>query len=204
MTQPPGPTSVSRGRPRNAAVDRAVIDTVLRLVTDGATFGHLSMVGIARAAGVGKATVYRRWPDKEALLLDVLRFVQAPLAEPTGRTLRENLLIVLCWVRQHSLAKRESALIRNLQTQMQSSPELWRHYYEAVIAPRRRVIARVLDRGIAEGEIRAELAGDMDLLVDMVAGPLLTRVSQRPDAPMEEDLIERFVDILLDGMRPRD
>ena len=59
-----GRRSARRGRPRNAAVDRAVIETVLRLISDGASFGELSMEGIAREAGVGKATVYRRWPAR--------------------------------------------------------------------------------------------------------------------------------------------
>ena len=201
MTQRSGP-AVVRGRPRSTAVDRAVIEAVLRLVTDGATFGDLSMEGIARAAAVGKATVYRRWASKEALLLDVLASVDVPLPEPAPGSVREELLATLALVREHSVAKRESALIRNMQTQIQSSPELWRRYFDTVIVARRRVLGQVLERGIARGEVRAELGADLELLIDMVAGPLLTRSLQRPDDPIEPHLVERLVDILLEGLSP--
>jgi AcrR family transcriptional regulator len=204
VTQRSGPVAVVRGRPRSTAVDRAVIEAVLRLVTDGATFGDLSMEGIARAAGVGKATVYRRWASKEALLLDVLASADVPLPQPAPGSVREELLATLELVREHSVAKRESALIRNMQTQIQSSPELWQRYFDTVIVARRRVLGQVLERGIASGEIRPELGADLELLIDMVAGPLLTRSLQRPDDPIEPDLVERLVDILLVGLRPHD
>ncbi|KDN83870.1 TetR/AcrR family transcriptional regulator [Kitasatospora cheerisanensis] len=203
MTDASGPTAERRGRPRSPAVDRAVIDTVLRLLTEGSSFAELSMEGIARAAGVGKNTVYRRWSGKDALLLDVLATIEEPAPEPTGRTLHEDLVLAVEWIRQRSLAKRESALMRNMQMQIQSSPELWQRYYDTFIVTRRKVLAQIMERGLANGEIRADLADDVELLVDMVAGPLLTRAVQRPDQPLENDLAERLVDTLLDGLRPR-
>ncbi|MFD8600318.1 TetR/AcrR family transcriptional regulator [Kitasatospora sp. NPDC059646] len=203
MTDASGPTAERRGRPRSPAVDRAVIDTVLRLLTEGSSFAELSMEGIARAAGVGKNTVYRRWSGKDALLLDVLATIEEPAPEPTGRTLHEDLVLAVEWIRQRSLAKRESALMRNMQMQIQSSPELWQRYYDTFIVTRRKVLAQIMERGLANGEIRADLADDVELLVDMVAGPLLTRAVQRPDEPLENDLAERLVDTLLDGLRPR-
>jgi AcrR family transcriptional regulator len=204
VTRPSGTTSAARGRPRNADVDRTVIETVLRLVTEGATFNALSMEGVARASGVSKATVYRRWPSKDALLFDALAAVEVPLPEPAGTSLREDLLTALQSIRQHSLAKRESALVRNMQSQIQSSPELWQRYYQTVILNRRRIVASILQRGIDQGEVRADLSADLDLLVDAVVGPLLTRSIQRPDVPIEDDLAERLVDLLTEGLRPRD
>lgn len=203
MTETPGATAVRRGRPRNADLDRAVIETVLTLLGDGVTFAEMSMEGIARAAGVGKATIYRRWPSKEALLFDVLATMEVPLPEPARRSVREDLATALGSVRKHNVAKRESTLMRNMQSQIQSSPELWQRYYDTFIVSRRRVLGEILERGIANGEIRAELGADLDLLIDMVVGPLLTRTFQRPDDPVEEDLIERLVAVLLEGMRPR-
>lgn len=203
MTETPGTTAVRHGRPRNADLDRAVIETVLTLLGDGVTFAEMSMEGIARSAGVGKATIYRRWPSKEALLFDVLATMEVPLPEPGRRSLREDLTTALGSVQKHNLAKRESTLMRNMQSQIQSSPELWQRYYDTFIVSRRRVLGEILQRGIANGEIRAELGADLDLLIDMVVGPLLTRTFQRPDDPIEEDLVERLVAVLLEGMRPR-
>lgn len=193
-----------RGRPRNAAVDRIVIDTVLRLISEGASIGDLSMEGIAREAGVGKATVYRRWPGKDALLLDVLAAVD-PVPEVVGTgVLRDDLITAVDFIRRRALAKRESALMRTMIAQVSSSPELWKRYHDTVVAARRRLLTDLLRRGIGSGQIRPELGEDLDLLTDMVVGPVLTRATLRPDAALPEDLPERVVDTLLTGMRPRD
>lgn len=193
-----------RGRPRNAAVDRTVVDAVLRLISEGVSIGDLTMEGIAREAGVGKATLYRRWSGKDALLLDVLAAADAP--PPVGGTgdLRHDLVCAVEFIRRHSLAKRESALLRTMVTQMQSNPALWKRYHDTVIAGRRQMLRDVLERGIAGGQIRPELGTDLELLCDMVAGPVLARATLRPDASLPEDLADRVVDTILDGMRPRD
>ncbi|WP_406431198.1 TetR/AcrR family transcriptional regulator [Streptomyces sp. NBC_00631] len=204
MTESLGSTAAQRGRPRNAGVDRAVIETVLRLLTQGVSFGELSMEGIAREAGVGKTTVYRRWPGKEALLIDVLEAVEVPLPEPGGRSLREDLVAAVEATRKRNLTKGESALMRNILAQVQSSPELWQRYRDTFVAPRRAAIVRILRRGIDRGEIRAELGADLDLLVDMLAGPVLYRATLRPEVLQVEGLAERVVDTFLDGVGSHD
>jgi AcrR family transcriptional regulator len=180
-----------------------VVDTVLRLLAEGTSVADLSMENVARQAGVGKATVYRRWPGKDALLLDVLAAVEAPPAQPSGRSLREDLVASVEAVRQRTLAKREDALLRSMLGYLHSSPELWRRYYEQTIVPRRQALAALLERGVADGELRPEVAEDIDLGIDMVAGPLLYRATIRPDLLTDDTLAERLVDAFLDGARPR-
>lgn len=193
-----------RGRPRDAAVGRKVVDTVLRLIGEGRTFGDLTMEGVAREAGVGKATVYRRWASKDALLLDVLASVDVPgdPLELGGGDFREQLLHALESIRRRGLAKRDSAMLRNMLAQMQNSPELWRAYHDSVIATRRTALARLLEHGIASGEVRPELGRDLDLLVDFVAGPLLSRTAFRDSAPLDDGICERLADLLLNGLTP--
>ncbi len=203
MTASGSTAAARRGRPRNAAVDRTVIDTVLRLISEGASIGDLSMEGIAREAGVGKATVYRRWPGKDALMLDVLAVVDTvPEVAPSG-VLRDDLITAVDFIRRRALAKRESALMRTMIAQVSSSPELWKRYHDTVVAARRGMLTDLLRRGIGTGEIRPELGEDLDLLTDMVVGPVLSRATLRPDADLPDDLPERVVDTLLAGMRPR-
>ncbi|WP_405580834.1 TetR/AcrR family transcriptional regulator [Streptomyces sp. NBC_01190] len=201
---PPQPTAARRGRPRDAAVDRTVIETVLRLIAEGATFGELTVEGIARAAGVGKATVYRRWSGKDALLLDVLAEVDGAPELAISGVLRDDLIAAVEFIRRRSLAKRESALLRTMVTEARSNPGLWRRYHDTVVTARRRLLIGLLEGGITSGEIRPELGADLDLLADMVVGPVLARATLRPDAPLSPDLAEHVVDTLLDGMRPRD
>ena len=59
------------GRPRSTQADRAIVDAVLEEVVAAGIDG-MSIEQIASRAGVAKATVYRRWPNKEALLLDAI------------------------------------------------------------------------------------------------------------------------------------
>ncbi|MFF6956269.1 TetR/AcrR family transcriptional regulator C-terminal ligand-binding domain-containing protein [Streptomyces sp. NPDC008317] len=204
MIDPPSTSAARRGRPRSAAVDGAVIETVLRLIAEGTSLSELSIEGIAREAGVGKATVYRRWPGKEALLIDVLATVDShPLPELPGTSFRDDLIVAVESIRRRGVAKRESALMRTMLTEAQSSPDLWRCYHDTVIATRREALAQLLRRGMADGDIRPELGRDVELLVDFVTGPMLARSTLRPDAELSPDLTERLVDLLLDGMRPR-
>lgn len=205
MIDPPSTAAARRGRPRSAAVDEAVIEAVMRLIAEGSTLAELSMEGIAREAGVGKATVYRRWPGKEALLLDALATVDGQLPpEVPGATFRDDLVRAVEWIRRRGLLKRDSALMRSMITEAQGSTELWKRYHATVIATRRAALAELLRRGIESGHIRAELGGDVELLVDFVTGPMLIRTTLHPEADLPEDLPERLADLLLEGMRPRD
>ena len=58
------------GRPRSAKADEAIIEALLDLLADGTPAEAISIESVAAKAGVGKATIYRRWANKEALLVD--------------------------------------------------------------------------------------------------------------------------------------
>jgi AcrR family transcriptional regulator len=188
-----------RGRPRDAAVDTAVVEAVLRLLEEGVTISRLSMERIARRAGVGKATLYRRWSGKGELMLDVMRSLDDPGVELAGVSLRDDLVACLESSRRRAVAKRSSALLRNVLAQFQSDPDLWRAYHDTTIAGRRAQLRDVLRRGVDSGEIRSGL--DLDLLGDLFMGPMLVRAMLRPDATLEEGLAEQIVDTVLAGVR---
>ncbi|MEU8581736.1 TetR/AcrR family transcriptional regulator C-terminal ligand-binding domain-containing protein [Streptomyces abikoensis] len=190
-----------RGRPRSAAVDRAVIETVLRLLEDGVTVAELSMERIAREAGVGKATVYRRWAGKEALMLDVLRSLDAGAPELAGGPARDDLVALLEFLRRRGLAKRSSAVLRTAVAQVRAHPRLWQEYHDTVVAARRRAFHEVLRRGMAAGEIRADL--DVDLLTDLFVSPMLSRAILHDWQELPEGLAEQIVDTVLEGVRAR-
>ncbi|WP_078862345.1 TetR/AcrR family transcriptional regulator [Streptomyces sp. NRRL F-5123] len=206
---PQDAAAAPRGRPRDAAVGRKVVETVLRLIGDGATFADLSIEGIAREAGVGKATVYRRWSGKDALLLDVLAQIDVPadrdLPGPLGfrgASFRDDLYVAVESMRRRGLAKRDSAMLRNMLGQMQNNPVLWRKYHDTVIARRRAALRRVLEHGIAIGSVRPELGDDLELLVDFVAGTMMTRGAFREGAALDAGLSDRVVDLILHGIAP--
>ncbi|MEU1669925.1 TetR/AcrR family transcriptional regulator [Streptomyces sparsogenes] len=189
------------GRPRSAAADAAIIEAALRLIEEGATIGELSIERIAREAGVGKATVYRRWSGKEALMIDVMRSLEEPNPTLAGASVRDDLVTLLELMRRRGLAKRNSALLRTVVTQMHANQELWRAYDTHVIAARREMLHEVLRRGMARGEIRGDL--DLELLADLFTGPMLSRAILHEWKALPEGLAETIVDTVLEGVRPR-
>lgn len=197
----PAADGVRRGRPRNAAADTAIIEAVLRLLEEGASVDALSIERVARTAGVGKATVYRRWPGKDALLFDVMRTLDEPAPEPRGESLRDDLVHMLERMRQRGLAKRESALLRTMLSHFKSHPELWREYHDTVISARRRTMREVLRRGVAEGELRDDIA--VEVLEELFAGPMLSRTILHEEKDLPEGLAEQIVDAVLQGVGPR-
>ncbi|GAA2511348.1 hypothetical protein GCM10010406_54550 [Streptomyces thermolineatus] len=191
-----------RGRPRDASVERTVVEAVLRLIEEGVSVDGLSIERIARTAGVGKATIYRRWSGRDPLLLDVMRSLDDPPPPPAGHSVRDDLVALLEFIRRRGLAKRGSAVMRTAAAQFQSRPDLWDQYHEVMVRNRREALQRILRRGTETGEVRRDV--DLDLLTDLFAGPMLSRTMLHRWTPLEEGLSERIVDTVLEGVRPRE
>ncbi|WUW12800.1 TetR/AcrR family transcriptional regulator [Streptomyces sp. NBC_01465] len=190
-----------RGRPRSEAVERAIIEAVVKLLEEGVPLTEISIERIARTAGVGKATIYRRWKGKEELLVDVLKDIE-PVDPPLpGTSVRDDLVAMLESLRRRGLAQRSSALLHNVFAQMKSSPKLWDAYHDTVVEARRRQGREIMVRGVAEGAIRADVP--LDLVNDIFVGPMLLRTVMRPDADLPEDLAEQLVDLGLQGLKPQ-
>ncbi|GGW31301.1 TetR/AcrR family transcriptional regulator [Streptomyces caelestis] len=189
-----------RGRPRSEAVERAIIEGVMRLLEEGVPLAELSIERVARTAGVGKATIYRRWSGKEELFADVLRAAEPPGPPLPGTSMRDDLVALLEQARVRGLAKRTSAILTNVHAQMKSSPKIWAAYETTVLEPRRRIGLEILRRGQRNGELRTDV--DIELLSDMFIGPVLVRSVLRPDADLPDDLAAQVVDTLLEGLRP--
>ncbi|MFV2176258.1 TetR/AcrR family transcriptional regulator [Actinomadura sp. LOL_016] len=194
-----------RGRPRNAGADEAILhaarDTLLR---DG--YAGLSMEKVAAEAGVGKPTVYRRWPSKAALVGDaVLRGFLGALSDDVferhaGDGAAERLT---AWFRAYSAAAtdaRHAAMILALTAAAAESPHdaesLYRHHTRA----QHEAIVSCLRAGVESGEFRADadLAAVADALIGSVLYQLLTRTSAPPARS------EALLHTLLRGLRARD
>ncbi|MGW1547282.1 TetR/AcrR family transcriptional regulator [Streptomyces sp. NPDC002346] len=190
-----------RGRPRSAAAERAILDAVVDLLETGEPLAGLSIERIARTAGVGKATIYRRWSGKEELFVDVLRHIEPPEPKISGTAGLGDLRVMLESLRVRGLAQRSSVLLHNVFAQMKSHPKLWTEYQCTVIAPRRVAMTAAVRRAVEAGELRADL--DVELMDDLFIGPMLVRTIHRPDAPLPEDLADRIIRTLVEGLAPR-
>src|SRR5262245_53342618 len=143
------------GRPRSAVIDEAITEAVLDLLADGVTIEAMSMEAVAARAGVGKATIYRRWSNKEAMLIDAVARLKGEPPVVTGESLREDLLALMRPIGRVKIT-RAGQIMPCLIPHLHRSPELLRLYHQ-MLEPRRELMREVLRRGIASGELRADI-----------------------------------------------
>ena len=187
------------GRPRSEQADRAIIDAALSLFAESGPEG-LCIERVAARAGVGKATIYRRWPGKEDLLLDAIAALKTPLPEPAGRSAREDLVALLGAMCEETADPRRARQFALLLGEGAKYPRLMARYLETVVEPRREVIRTVLRRGIATGELRPDL--DVEAALFMLAGAVIARRGPEMGA-VPPGYPERVVDELLRGLTAR-
>ena len=192
-----------RGRPRSEAAEQAIVEAVLNLLGQGSSLAGLSIEGIAAEAGVGKATIYRRWANKDALLLDVLQRAEEPEPTLAGDSVRDDLVASLEFLRRTALARRSRTSLAVFTAELRALPELHRAYHAQVIEPRRARMRDLLARGVALGEIRDDI--DLDLLGELIVGPMLSRTLLRPEAPLDDPTLSAtIVDTVLQGVAARE
>ncbi len=187
------------GRPRSERADQAIIDAALSLFAESGPDG-LCIERVAARAGVGKATIYRRWPGKEDLLLDAIAALKSPLPEPAGRSVREDLVTLLGALCQESTDPRRAREFALLLGEGAKYPRLMARYVETVLEPRREVVRAVLRRGVASGELRPDL--DVDAALFMLVGAVVARRGHEQQA-VPAGYAERVVDELLRGLGAR-
>jgi AcrR family transcriptional regulator len=196
-TDPREASPRSPGRPRSARVDESIIQAVLDLLVEGHSVEALSIEAVAARAGVGKATIYRRWPGKDALLVDAVRSLKGPPPTPAGKSVREDLIRLLGPAGQKP-DQRFVRIMSCLGPEVQRSPERYR-LYQGLVEPRREVMREVLRRGVRTGELRQDL--DIELAVTLLTAPVLIQRMLRWHPELADaGLPERVVDTLLAGL----
>ncbi|QLQ35205.1 TetR/AcrR family transcriptional regulator [Micromonospora robiginosa] len=190
----------SPGRPRSTRADEAIVEATLDLLAEGSTIEALSIEAIAARAGVGKATIYRRWSGKEALLLDALGRLKGAPPRIGGHSVRDDLVQLVGAVGQH-VDPRARMIMPCLVPEVSRS-SAHRQAYEAIIEPRREAMREVLRRAVEHGELRADL--DVEVAMALLTAPMLTqRMVHWYPGTDERILPERIVDTVLAGLRAR-
>ena len=189
------------GRPRSQQADRAIIDAALGLFAESGVEG-MCIEAVAARAGVGKSTIYRRWPGKEDLLVDALATLKTPLPEPSGMSVREDLLALLRVMCDDMSDPRRVRAAALLHGEGAKYPRLMARFVEVVAEPRREVFRTVLRRGVETGELRADT--DVDAALFMMIGAVQARIrGHKHIDPIPPGYADRVVDQLLRGLTPR-
>ncbi len=182
------------GRPRDARADVAILEAVLDLVAHGG-LTHLSMDAVAAKAGVAKATIYRRWPSKEALVLDAWRTLIAPFDTPDTGSLRGDLEDLLGRL-VDTASDGGFDVMAQVTAAARSDPALADALREFLVM-RRRPTREVLERAVARGELAA--GTDLDVLHDTIVGPLFYRLLVSR-APVDPGMARTVLDLVLAGL----
>jgi AcrR family transcriptional regulator len=191
-----GPDQRRPGRPRSEQAEQAIIEATLDLFGEEG-FEGVCVEAIAARAGVGKATIYRRWPNKEELLLAALGSLKSPFPEPKGVSVRDDLIAMLEVMCADKADPRKARRYALLLGEGEKYPRLMKRYKETVVEPRRDVMRSVIRRGIETGELRP--GTDVEVAVLALSGAVMAR-EKSADGTFDGDFPARVVDGLLLGL----
>jgi AcrR family transcriptional regulator len=185
------------GRPRDPEADRAILEATIELLSEDG-FDGLSIEAVAARAGVGKTTVYRRWPSKIPLVVDVISHLKMPASVviPDGMSTRDALVRFLsAIVRTHGSEPRDR-ILAGLVGAMSRDAELADALRAGLVSSRRNVVFGLIERGIARGEIRPDV--DVEVVADLLGGPIVMR-TLITGMPVTPRLVRQIVTLVLDG-----
>jgi AcrR family transcriptional regulator len=162
-------------RPRSAQAHKKVLDAAIQLFCDRG-IAATSMDAIAETSGVSKATIYKHWPDKDRLCLEVMGYLHGLDEEPTvfdSGDYRTDLIAQL----QHQPAPDRKALREKIAPHMiayaatnQVLGSAWR---SLVVEPVRIALTNIVKRGEKRGVLRRGI--DPEVAIALLLGPMLYR-----------------------------
>ncbi|MFC5955031.1 TetR/AcrR family transcriptional regulator [Streptomyces pratens] len=173
-----------RGRPRDAARDRALLDATLAVLSESG-YGGLTTAAVAARAGVSTATLYRRWPSKEALVVAAAAAYAQELTAPADTGTLEGDLRALLRDKAASMTGKEGGVLRSLIAEAAHNTPLAEVLTNTFVAPVRRRMEEIAQRAVDRGEISP--VEHADLLGDLVIGPMMSKFFLTPLLPDEVD-----------------
>jgi AcrR family transcriptional regulator len=183
------------GRPRDAGIDAAVLDATLA-VLDEVGYGRLTLEAVARRAGTTKPAIYRRWPNRQRLVLAALGLrlgeAQAPDTGCTLCDLDECLKVFVAAFR-----RMPPDVMGPLFAECAGDPELRAAFMATLFEPPRGAVRETLERAHDRGDLRDDV--DRDLVLDVI-GSLVHYRALFGHAPTSDAEIERAVEALLQGI----
>ena len=192
--------TATRGRPRSEAARKAILAAAAELLLDRGLPG-VSMDAVAERAGVSKATIYRWWPTKESLALDMLynEWTKVTPQQYESGSLRVDLLaLLLAWSRLAS-GRPYGRVVAALLMEGRTNPAFSAEYQRRMVEPRREQARAIFAQAIERGEIPAETK--VEVAIDLIYGPLYHRLLIG-HAPLDDQFVDDIVDLTLRGIQP--
>jgi AcrR family transcriptional regulator len=182
-------------RPRSTHAHARVLDAALKLFGE-AGIDATSMDAISEASGVSKATIYKHWPDKDALCLEVMATLlgrdRALPAFESG-DIRHDMIAALGYRPHAEHSSVRARIMPHLVAYAARNPTLAEACRNTIFGPPRAAIAQLLDRAVAQGQLPRAL--DRDLAMALLIGPMMySHLLRRVQGKAPHNLPERIVD----------
>jgi AcrR family transcriptional regulator len=179
--------------------DEARGQEILRAALEGVAalgYDRLTLDDVAARAHAGKATLYRRWPSKAALITDAVMAFHVELTAPDTGSLRGDLDAILATLQRGADddARLVMAVCAGLSTAASRDPELAVAFWDHIVGPRRRLLLDVLERGRGRGEVAPDR--DLELVADTVLALNLFRFVTRGEVPGPESARRIFDEVV--------
>ncbi|CAB3754561.1 TetR/AcrR family transcriptional regulator [Paraburkholderia solisilvae] len=173
MVEPNIATAASKGRPRNDEATRIVQRCAVELANEGG-IANATVDRIAQRSGVAKSTIYRRWPNGPAVVMDgflseILPLIGYEEKSTVIQTVEATIMQLVA-----ALSGKRGDILRDLLGSAQHDPVLREAFLKRWIEPRRRIGREVLERGVMRGELCAD--ADLDLMLDLLYGGVYYRL----------------------------
>lgn len=198
----PSRCSPTAGRKRDPLIEPRVYDAAIRVYArDGWT--GFSFEAIARAARVGKPALYRRWADREELLVAALHTTDFPTARDCGSVRADLIDYAHQWTDWYQHPERALAT-RRIMYDGQASPALLALNRDLIVRPRTDAAREITRRGVKRGEIASTVRSST--IVDLLVGALSTHWEMTPASGRTRlrqtfaEYAEQLVDIILAGV----
>jgi AcrR family transcriptional regulator len=185
-------TTRGPGRPRSVGVEETLLEATLQLAGEVGMYG-MSMDDLAQRAGVSKATIYRRWPSKEALVLDAFAHAIRPFDPIDTGTARGDLVVYLTELGRRLETGRTSDVLPDLISASVRDVAL-RESLDEWVRHRRQPLTAILGRAVQRGELAGDT--DLDTIIDALIGAFTYR-RLLSHAPLDDDFVARLLATVL-------
>ena len=191
-----GKQAAEGGQARGEQVRTLILETAIDLVFE-VGFRAVSVESIATRSGVAKTTIYRRWPNKAAVVMDAFMMrVGSGTLFPAAKRVTDRVKMQM-----HAMAKvfagKDGTLVKGLLAEAQFDPELAAAFRERWTLPRRKMAVAVFLEAIERGELRPGV--DPETAIDLLYAPLYYRL-QMGTGPLSEPYIEALFEHGMKGL----
>lgn len=186
-----------RGRPRNHEAEASILAASYDLLLETG-FGAVTVEKIAERAKVSKATIYKWWPNKAAVVMDgYLTAASARLPVPDTGSVMDDITIHATNL-SIFLRSREGIIITELIGEGQTDVGLAEAYRTRFFAPRRQEARQLLERGVTRGELKENL--DIASTIDLLYGPIFYRLLITGDT-LDEAFVKYLIRSAFEGIK---